>query len=338
MSFIWPPGLLALLLIPLGIFVARSIERSRARRIAAVGGLGLPSAGAPPSDRARRLAAVPGALFTLAFSVLAVALARPEATVPMPVVEGTVILVFDVSASMLATDVDPTRIDVAKAAAKDFVTHAPSGIVVGIVAFSDAGISVQVPTNDQLALGAAIERLTAAHGTSLGQGILAALTAIEKAESGTPPEYYSNRSPAPTTEVAPVPPGSHGSARIVVLSDGENNEEPDPLGAAQAAADGGVPIDAVGVGTEAGTTLDLDGFAVHTRLEADMLRAVADTTAGTYFTATDPTAIRSIYSDVGSLLLVRQREIEVTGLLGGLGVLLLLAGALASFAWRGRLL
>jgi Ca-activated chloride channel family protein len=283
---------------------------------------------------------VPAALFVVGFLVLGVALARPQASVSLPQVEGTVILAFDVSASMSADDLKPTRMDAAKAAAKDFVSHAPAGVVIGIVAFSDAGVAVQVPTSDQVALLASIDRLNPAHGTSLGQGILAALTAVAHAESATPPDYYSNRSPDPNptlAPVAPVAPASHSSAVVVLFTDGENNESPDPIAAAQTAADSGIRIDTVGIGSAAGTTVDLDGFKVHTQLDAATLQQVSQITKGTYYGADQVTALRSIYSDVGSLLVTKSREIEVTGLLAGGAAILFLAGGLLSFAWLGRL-
>jgi Ca-activated chloride channel family protein len=344
MSFLWPVGLVAILLVPLGLMLGRAIEQRRRRRLVALGGLGLPralaatGAGASIAGRTSGLRhRLPAALFVIGFLVLGVALARPQASVALPQVEGTVILAFDVSASMAADDLKPTRMDAAKAAAKDFVSHAPPGVVIGIVAFSDAGVAVQVPTSDQVALNASIDRLNPAHGTSLGRGILAALTAVARAESGTPSDYYSNRSPDPNPTAAPVAPGSHGSAVVVLFSDGENNESPDPIAAAQTAADSGIRIDTVGIGSAAGTTVDLDGFKVHTQLDAATLQQVSQITKGTYYGADQVTTLRSIYSDVGSLLVTKNRTIEVTGLLAGGAAILFLAGALLSFAWLGRL-
>jgi Ca-activated chloride channel homolog len=188
-----------------------------------------------------------------------------------------------------------------------------------------------------VALLASIDRLNPAHGTSLGQGILAAIAAVAHAESGTPPDYYSNRSPGPNPTTAPVAPGSHDSAVVVLFTDGENNESPDPIAAAQTAADSGIRIDTVGIGSAAGTTVDLDGFKVHTQLDAATLQQVSQITKGTYYGADEVTSLRSIYSDVGSLLVTKSHEIEVTGLLAGGAAILFLAGALLSFAWLGRL-
>jgi Ca-activated chloride channel homolog len=334
-SFIWPLGLLAVVLVPLGLLLYRAIERRRLRRAAAHGGLGLARGTVRRSLGLRGL--IPAVLCVAGLIVLAVAMARPQATVDLPRQEGTVILAFDVSASMTADDLKPTRMDAAKSAAKAFVQKQPPSVVIGVVAFSDAGLSVQAPSNEQGTVLAAIDRLTPAHGTSLGQGILAALAAVERAEADTPADYYSNRSPAPTPSPTPVPAGTHTSAVIVLLTDGENNESPDPLAAAQAAAARGVRIDTVGIGSPGGTTLDLNGFKVHTQLDAGLLQQVAQITDGTYRDAADETSLHAIYQDLDTRLVVKSQQIEVTAIFAGAGLLLLVVGAVASLAWLGRL-
>ena len=210
-------------------------------------------------------------------------------------------------------------------------------MVIGIVAFSDAGLAVQAPTNDQAAVLAAINRLAPERGTSLGQGITASLRTIALSESPPAENYYSNRSPAPTATPAPVPPGSHTSAVIVLLTDGENNETPDPATAAQAAADQGIRIFTVGLGSQAGTTLDLNGFQVHTQLNEPLLKQIADETAGTYFRAEDAQQLRSIYDNLATRLVVEPQKIEITSLFAGVSILLLAVGSVASLAWLGRL-
>jgi Ca-activated chloride channel family protein len=334
MTFLWPPMLLAVALVPLGALVTRAIDERRRRRMAAFGGLG---GGAVGARRSTRLVdRIPAALVVAAFLVFAVALARPQATVSLPRVEGVVLLTFDVSGSMAANDVTPSRMDVAKAAAKAIVDRQPAGVVVGVVAFSDAGLSIQPPTSDQATLLQAIDRLGPARGTSLGLGILASLRAVDQPDSDTPPSYYSNRSPAPSQPPAPVAPGSHDAAAIVLFSDGENNERPDPITAAQTAADRGIRILTVGVGTAAGTTLDLDGFRVQTQLDESLLRQIADITAGTYQPAesADPGLV---YDKLSEHLVTRDESLEVTALVAAAGLLLLVAGVVTSLARSGRL-
>jgi len=326
--------LLAVALVPLGILLYRTLE-GRRRRAMARGGLGLGQGMArrPGGVRAR----IPAVLFVAGLTVLMVALARPTAAVDLPREEGTVILAFDVSGSMAADDLKPTRMEAAKAATQEFVERQPPGVVIGVVAFSDAGLSVQAPTNDQATVLAAIKRLTPERGTSLGQGIRAALSTIATAENGPVTNYYSNRSPAPTATPAPVPPGSHTSAVIVLLTDGENTQPPDPGAAAQAAADQGVRIYTVGIGSAAGTTLDVDGFKVHTQLDAATLQHISDVTGGTYYAAADEQDLHKVYDELDTRLVVKPQMIEVTSLFAGASVLLLVVGGVFSLLWLGRL-
>ena len=338
MTFIWPPLLAAVLLVPVGVLVARRIDERRRGRLAALAGLGRggPSAAGATTSPASLAGRLPAALVVAGFLAFTVALARPQATVSLPRVEGTLVLTFDVSGSMAADDVDPSRMEAAKAAAKAIVERQPVGVVVGVVAFSDGGLSIQTPTSDSSTVLQAIARLAPARGTSLGQGILAALGAIEQAESDTPASYYSNRSAAPTEPPAAVAPGSHDAAAIVVFSDGENNERPDPLAAAQLAADRGVRILTIGVGTAGGATLDLDGFRVQTRLDEALLQQIADVTAGRYQPAVsaDPGLV---YRGLAEHLVSRDESVELTALVAGVGLVLLIAGVAVSFARSGRL-
>ena len=334
MTFQWPILLVAVGLVPLGLLGARWIDDRRRRRLASLGGLGQ-TAGGSARDRGRTGRAA-SLLVAVAFVLLAVALGRPQATVSLPRVEGTLMLTFDVSASMAADDVAPTRMEAAKAAATTIVERQPPGVVVGVVAFSDAGLAVQTPTSDQASVLAAIARLAPSRGTSLGQGILAALGAIAQAESDTPAGYYSSRSAEPAATPAPVAPGSHDAAAIVLFSDGENNERPDPMSAAQTAANLGIRIVTVGVGTAAGTTLDLDGFRVQSALDEAALRQVSDLTAGTYQPA-DAVNPAAVYDQLAKHLVARDEALELTALVAAAGLAILLGATVLSLARTGRL-
>lgn len=332
MSFIWPAMLVSLLLLPLfGVLYAR-VQRRRRRLAEQFGGFGLVhgAVGNRPGLHRR----IPPLLFLLALALLSLALARPQATVSLPRLEGTVVLIFDVSGSMAATDVEPTRMEAARAAAKAFVERQPPTTQIGVVAFSDGGLAVQVPTSDQPTILAAIDRLTPQRGTSIGEGILAALNAIaanagaQSARSGSAPTAL------PAT---PGPQEKYPSAVIVLLSDGENNGQPDPLDAAQAAAERDVRIYPVGIGSAAGATLQLDGFSIHTRLEEAALRQIAELTGGTYYSAQDSRDMRSIYDEVAARLVVRPEETEVTALFATAGMVFLLIGGMCSFIWFNRL-
>lgn len=338
MSFLWPPMLVLLAAIPAGAWAYREIGRRRWQRAGTLGGLRRP--GDDAEHRGIRVRArVPAALVVMGLGVMAVALARPQATLGLPVEQGIVMLAFDVSGSMAATDLAPTRMAAARAAATDFVEKQPAGISIGVVAFSDSGLTVQVPSTDQATVLAAINRLAPQRGTSLAQGISAALDAIAVAEAGPNVDYYTNRSPAPgpTPTPSPVPPGSHGSALIVLLTDGENNESPDPVTAAQVSADRGIRIDTVGIGSEAGTTLDVQGFRIHTQLDAALLRQISQVTDGTYYQAGSADQLQAIYDNLDPRLVIAPQPIELTAVLAGISLLLVVAGAASSLVLLGRL-
>ncbi|MCC7360286.1 MAG: VWA domain-containing protein [Anaerolineales bacterium] len=332
MSFIWPPLLWLLTLAPLGGLVYMRVQRRRRQAAAQYGQLGLgPTAAAQRLGWRRHL---PAALFLAGLTMLLFALARPQMAVSLPRVEGTVILTFDVSGSMAATDLQPTRMEAAKAAARAFVERQPANVLIGVVAFSDGGLAVQAPTNDTNEVLAAIARLTPQRGTSLAQGMQAALNTLAAMNDETGLLSDDTRpTPLPTI----VPPGSNGAAAIILLTDGENNVPPDPLEAAQAAANAGVRVYTVGVGSPAGVNLDLDGFSVFTQLNEPVLQQIAQVTEGAYYNAASAADLESIYSGLDLHLVVRPEDTELTALFAGLGGLALLAGGGLSLAWFGRM-
>jgi Ca-activated chloride channel family protein len=342
MTFEWPVLLLAVLLVPAGILAARAIDRRRRARVGALAGsMGAGAGSAAASTAGVRagsslLDRLPAVLVVLALLVLVVALARPTATVALPRLEGTLMLVFDVSGSMAAEDVAPNRMEKAKAIALDLVQRRPEGVVIGVVAFSDAGVAVQAPTSDTTEVEAAIARLIPTRGTSLGSGILAAVAAIDEARADTPADYYSNRKPAPTSPPATVP-GSDASTLIVVLSDGENNADPDPAEAAVVAGERGIRIASIGVGTAEGDTLDLDGFLIDTRLDEAALRRLADLTAGSYVPATEGDPAGGVYTELARQLVIREEPVELTAIASAAALLLLVLGVGLSLARSGRL-
>jgi Ca-activated chloride channel family protein len=326
--------LVCLLLVPLGVGLYILLQRRRQRfaaRFSSFGGAQAIS-GRPLGTRRH----VPATLFGVGLTILVIALARPQTLVSLPRVEGTVILTFDVSGSMAADDMKPTRMEAAKAAARAFVERQPRSVQIGVVAFSDSGFAVQAPTNDQSLVVGAINRLTPQRGTSIGQAILASLNTIAVAEQ-QPPSLYSDRGPTPTVTPTPVPKGTHTSAVIVLLSDGENNAAPDPLAAAQMAADRGVRIYTVGIGSAAGTTLHVNGFTVHTQLDEAALQQIAQLTDGSYYNADSQQELDAIYDNLNPQLVVKPEQTEVTALFASAGVLLLLIGGIFSLMWFSRL-
>ena len=329
MSFIWPNLLWSLLLIPLLVAVYIGIQRRRRAYAARYASLRLVSDAMKRAPGARQH--LPYAFFLLALAILLVALARPQAVLRLPKVESTVMLVFDVSGSMAADDMQPTRMDAAKAAAKGFVEKQPSSVQIGVVAFSDGALAVQSPTDDRQTILASIDRLKPQRGTSLGSGILTALTTIEKSAANG-----SEAGPTPEPAPADATQAQHKSAMIVVLTDGENNESPDPLEAAKSAADAGVRIYTIGIGTPEGTTLHIDGFVIHSQLNAPMLQQMADLSGGTYFNARTEEDLTRIYSEIKPELVIKAEETEITAILAGAGILILMIGGMLSLLWFGR--
>ena len=334
MSFIWPAMLLLLLSIPLGVGRYVMLHQRRRRLAANYGSLGLAPEAAGRQLGLRRH--IPPALFLVGLTILMIALARPQTVVSLPRVEGTVILAFDVSGSMAADDLKPTRMEAAKAAARDFVQRQPRSVLIGVVAFSDSGFSVQAPTNDQEAILATINRLTPERGTSLGNGILASLNTIAANVEQTP-RLLSNLTPVPTATPTPVPQGTYSPAVIVLLSDGENTVAPDPLAAAQAAADRGVRIYTVGIGSAAGATLHINGFIIHSQLDEALLQQISLLTDGAYYSAENEQDLRTIYENLDPQLVIKPEKMEVTSIFAGASILVLLIGGAFSLLWFSRL-
>jgi Ca-activated chloride channel family protein len=334
MSFLWPTALLFLVMIPVFIYLYLRMRRRRQLITAKYGDLGFVQGGSGQRLGFRRH--IPAVLFLIGLTFLLVAVARPQMTVSLPRVEGTVILAFDVSGSMAATDLEPTRMEAAKSAAMTFVQEQPSTVQIGIVAFSDSGFSVQAPTNDQATILATINRLSPERGTSLGNGILESLKTTNS-DTLAQPRLYSNLTPEPTPTPTPVPTGFYTPAVIVLLTDGENNASPDPLAAAQEAANRGMRIYTVGIGSTAGTTLEVEGFMVHTQLNEDLLKQISTLTGGEYFNAENSEELQAIYKNLDPKLVVKPEKTEVTSIFAGISILILLVASTFSLAWFHRI-
>ncbi|HET9905282.1 MAG TPA: VWA domain-containing protein, partial [Anaerolineales bacterium] len=276
MSFAWPTLLLMLFCVPLLILFYLRIQQRRQKIAAQFGSLGVTrnTTGKAPGIRRH----VPAMIFLTGITLLLISMARPQATVSVPRIEGTVILTFDVSGSMSADDLQPTRMEAAKLAALDFVDKQPPSVLIGVVAFSDGGISVQAPTENREETISTIERLVPRRGTSIGNGILVALNTIAVAAGDPPLLTTTSMSDGQAPTAAPSPQGWYTSAVVVLLTDGENNQSPDPIAATDLAADLGVRIYTVGIGSAAGATITVEGFTVHSQLNEPILQYIADTT------------------------------------------------------------
>ena len=333
MTLIWPWMLLTLLLIPLFVGLYLRLLRLRQQAISNLGPLALVQN--VSGDAVGRRRHVPPALFLLGLTFLLFALSRPELPISLPRIEGTAILAFDVSNSMLADDLEPTRIEAAKTAARAFVENQPSTIQIGVVAFGNGGLVVQPPTNVQADVLAAIDRLTPQGGTSLGQGIFTALNTIAGEPIGL--DEASLAEGALPQEMPPIDIEDYSSAVIVLLTDGENMSLPEPLDVAQLAAEAGVRIYPVGIGSEEGAVLEIDGFNVLTQLNEPALQAIASVTNGLYYHAENEESLQEIYRSIDLQMTIKGEKMEATSILAGIGALFFLMGAGLSMVWFGRM-
>lgn len=296
------------------------------RRNAAMRATGLSLAGNAGRQALRRH--LPYAMFLTAMPILLFGLSKPYAEVPVPHASGTVILVFDVSASMRADDIKPNRLAAAKAAAGKFIEAQPSTVDIGVVIFGQDGLTTQRPTNNHAAVNDAIARLTPNGGTSLRQAILAAMTAIV----GKPvnlPDPDANQ-PAPDI-------GYWRSATIVLFSDGEDTTGPGAEAAAELASDAGVRIETVGVGTAEGATLEVDGYQVATALDEELLTEIAALTGGAYHPAGDAATLNDIHKSIDLRITTQPENVELTAFFAAAALLFLTIGGLLMIRWHGRI-
>jgi Ca-activated chloride channel family protein len=230
---------------------------------------------------------VPPLLLLLALGVMVVAIARPTATVTLPSQHETVILAMDVSGSMRATDVEPNRLVAAQNAAKAFVAQQPEHVRIGVVAFAGTATVAQAPTRNKEDIVAAIDRFQLQRATAIGSAIIVSLATLfpDGGYDVASFSFASEKKAQKPPNFKPVPPGSYQSAVIILLTDGQRTSGPDSVMAARLAAERGVRIYTVGVGTSAGATIGFEGWSMHMRLDEETLRSIADLTRGEYFYA-----------------------------------------------------
>ncbi|WP_028312328.1 VWA domain-containing protein [Derxia gummosa] len=341
MGFLWPELLWALPLVPLAVLGYWLLLRRRKPTPLRVAQLDLIRAAAGRTPAWRRH--LPPALLLLAFALLLLAGSRPTARVKLPLQQQTIILAMDVSGSMRAADVKPDRLTASQEAARTFVRELPRDIRIGVVSFAGTASVVQAPTLSRDDVLAAIDRFQLQRGTAIGSGIVLSLATlfpdagieIDEAtgrDSDRGPGD-KDRKPPPFT---PVPPGSYSSAAVVLLTDGQTTTGVEPAEATKMAAERGVKIYTVGIGTKDGGTVEFDGWSLHARLDEDTLRHIADETRANYFYAGNAEDLRQVYSGLSSRIAFEVKETEITALLAlAGGVLALLAGGLSVW-WFGR--
>jgi Ca-activated chloride channel family protein len=259
---------------------------------------------------------VPAALLLLAFVGLALAVARPEADVRVPRKNATVIVAIDVSISMRATDVEPSRLQAASAAARRFVEGLPDEINVGLVTFSGSTAVRAAPTTDHEEVENALSSLTLSTRTAIGEGVFTSLGEI----AATAAKYGQKKVPA----------------TVVLLSDGTNTTGRTPQEAAAAAREAGVPVSTIAYGTQTGT-VELDGQLVPVPVDTETLATLAEETDGRAYTAQTSDELNGVYDDIRSSVGFRSEHREITQWFAGLALLLGLAAAGLSLRWFSRL-
>lgn len=342
-TLLWPRMLGLLALVPLlGYLYWRLLRRGKhmAVRYPSLELIG----GAGPVGASRRY--LPPVLFLLGLASLLFAVARPQAVMSLPSRLETVVLAMDMSGSMRATDIEPSRIVAAREAARQFIAEQPFNVNVGVVAVAGAAAVVQSPSRKREDIVASIDRMQPQRGTALGTGLIIALDTalpgntinVERFLKGGPALDPPPAPGMPGSLIEPVAPGSYPSSAVILLSDGQSNTGPDPLKAAEAAAQQGVRIFTVGIGTTEGMTLSVDGWSMRVRLDEDVLKKVADMTGAQYFQAKDAADLKSIYQSLSSRLAFdKQQPVEISALFAALGALLAGLSGILSLWWFGRI-
>lgn len=323
-AFQWPAALALLALVPLGALAYAWAERRRAAAAASFGNPALVHALVGRGPGLRRH--VPVALALVALALLALGMARPRASFSTGVETATVVLAIDVSGSMKATDVTPSRLAAARTAANAFIDRLPGKYRLGIVSFADNATTVLPPTTDRLAARKALANLRAKGGTALGEAIRRAVALVR-------PGAKQGVDPTP----ADGPP-----ATIVLLSDGKQTAGRAAADAARIAADAGIPVNTVTLGAGPATVeIPLQGGLTE-RVQVDpdpaTLRAIAESTKGEFQSAPDAAALKGVYERLGSKIAHHRTPHEITAAFAGAGALVLLLGAGLSLTWFRRVL
>lgn len=348
MRFLWTELLWLLLIVP--ILAAAYVWMLRRRKNAALryASLMLVREAILPGQWLRRH--LPPLLLALGLACALLGAARPSVVLTLPNEHQTVVLAIDVSRSMRATDIEPSRIAAAQSAVKAFVKELPSSVRVGLVTFAGTASVVQTPTQNREDLIAAVDSFQLQRRTAIGSGLLVALSvllpeagfAIEAEDfdwrpSRGAPGALRKVEPTPAAkDFKPVAPGSYASGAIMLMSDGRRTTGPDPLKVAKLAAERGVRVHTIGFGAPGGGMVDFDDGAVYMRFDEGALRAIAAVTEGQYFHASSASGLQEVYKNLTSKLVLERRETEVTAFFGAAAALFALAAAVLSMLWFPR--
>jgi Ca-activated chloride channel family protein len=351
MTFLWPEMLLLLVLVPLLVAAYLGLMHRKKKLAIRYASLSIVKEAMGPAQRVRRH--IPPLLFLAAITLLLIAVARPASVVTLPSQYQTIILAIDVSDSMRANDVAPSRIAAAKAAAASFVAELPRHARVGVVSFAGTASVVQPPTLSREDIIAALDRFQLQRATAVGSGILVSLKMIfpdlefDLRSSDPRPRKTRDASSGASldedpgqkkSEPKPVPPGSYNSAAIILLTDGQTTTGPDPIEAAKMAAERGVRIYTVGIGTPDGEIVGAEGWSMRVRLDEESLKQIANVTNAEYFYAQTATNLKKVYKTLNSKLVIEQKETEITALFAAGAALLAMLSGLLSMLWFNRIL
>ncbi len=347
MQFLWPSQLWLLLLLPVLIALYVWLLGRKKKLAVRYASLSIvrEAAGKGPGWRRH----LPPLLLLLALAAMLLAAARPVATLTLPSTQQTIILAMDVSGSMRATDVQPNRLVAAQNAAKAFLEDLPRDVKVGIVAFAGSAQVAQLPTVNREDLVTAIDRFQMQRATATGNAIVMSLATLFPDDGHIDLQSMLNgRDRMRGTSIdaekkekkpfTPVAPGSYTSAAIIMLTDGQRTTGVDPLEAAKLAADRGVRVYTVGIGTVDGETIGFEGWSMRVRLDEETLKQIAQRTSADYFYAGTAQDLKKVYETLSARLTVEKKETEISGLLSLLAAALALLGAGLSMVWFNRIL
>ena len=347
MKFLWPEALLLLAALPVMVAWYVVLMRRRKKTALRYASLTLVKEAMGRGQGLRRH--VPPLLLLIALATMLVAIARPVAVVTLPSQHETIILAMDVSGSMRATDVQPNRLVAAQTAAKAFVAEQPRTTRIGVVSFAGTAALVQPPTRTREDIVAAIDRFQLQRGTAIGSGIIVALatlfpdagidvSALMYGRDSRRSQPLDQAREPEKKDFKPVPPGSYGAGAIILLTDGQRTTGPDSMDAARMAAERGVRVYTVGIGTKDGETIGFEGWSMRVRLDEETLKNIANVTHGEYFYAGTAADLMKVYSTLNSRLVFEQKETEITALLSAAAALTVLLAASLSLLWFSRIL
>jgi Ca-activated chloride channel homolog len=346
MSFLWPQNLWLLLALPLLVLGYVWLLRRKKKMAVRYASLAIVKEALGAGRQWRRH--LPPALFLLALAALLVAGARPVAVVTLPSNQQTIILAMDVSGSMRATDVQPNRLVAAQNAAKGFIADLPRHVKVGIVAFAGSAQVAQLPTTNREDLVTAIDRFQLQRATATGNAIVISLATLfpdqgidlQSMQTGRDRQrgFAIDAEKKEKKEFTPVAPGSFTSAAIIMLTDGQRTTGVDPLDAAKLAAERGIRVYTVGIGTVDGETIGFEGWSMRVRLDEETLKQIAQKTNAEYFYAGTAQDLKKVYETLSSKLTVEKKETEVSALLAMAAAALALLSAGLSLFWFNRIL